>query len=78
VLLWLLGKGVMMPAVIYSDSKLIVNQFNGRYATNVPRLMVLRDDCRAIAEKLHKKVIVTLAGGGKEQPRAVMMRKLGH
>jgi len=78
VLMELIARNVIMPVVIFSDSKLIVNQFNGRYATNVPRLVTLRDDCRALADRLQKKVIVTLAGGGKEQPRAVMVRKLGH
>lgn len=87
VLLWLNEKEVKMPVVIFSDSKLIVNQFNGRFATNVPALVRLRDECKALAERLPKKVILTLAGMGinhegkivrVEKPRAVMVRKLGH
>ena len=87
VLLWLNEKEVRMPVVIYSDSKLIVNQFNDRFATNVPALVQLRDECRALAERLKHRVILTLAGmrldsQGRlrrvEKPRATMVRKLGH
>jgi ribonuclease HI len=40
------------PVVIYSDSKLIVNQFNGQFATRVERLLPLRDECLQLASHL--------------------------
>jgi len=86
VLSWLVSRNVRFPVIVYSDSKLIVNQFNGRFACNVPMLVGLRDECRALADRL-TNVILKLAGMGVnargqivqvEQPRQVMVRKLGH
>jgi len=71
VLLWLNEKEIKQPVVIYSDSKLIVNQFNERWACNVDQLVKLRAECKELAARL-KWVAVTW------KARDTMVRKLGH
>ena len=70
-LLWLTANGIRQPVVIYSDSRLIVNQFNERWACNFEHLIALRDECLALAARL-KWLVVTW------RSRDVMVRKLGH
>ena len=59
------------PVVIYSDSRLVVNQYNGRFAVNLPRHQAIKRECRELAAGL-KFVAV------QWRPREVMVRKLGH
>ena len=68
---WLTEQNVLQPTVIYSDSRLIVNQFNGRWACNFEHLVKLRGECKELAAKL-KWLVVTW------RRRDVMVRKLGH
>lgn len=70
-LLWLNERNVRQPIVIYSDSRLIVNQFNGCWACNFEHLLRLRDECWELASRL-KWLAVTW------RSRDVMVRKLGH
>lgn len=65
------GNYAHLPIVIYSDSRLIVNCFNGVWRTKIARHHRWRDECRALAENC-KFVVVQWV------PRRVMVEKLGH
>lgn len=60
-----------MPIVIYSDSQLVVKQFNGEWRAKIARHHVLRSECRRLAEQI-KFVIVQWV------PREVNVAMLGH
>jgi len=60
-----------LPILVYSDSRLIVNQFNGKNAANDPTMRRLRDECRALAGQLRFVVV-------KWTPRTEIVKKLGH
>lgn len=57
--------------VIYSDSQLVVSQFNGVWRAKIARHHRWRDECRALAQRI-KFVAV------EWRPRTVMVQKLGH
>lgn len=60
-----------MPIIIYSDSQLVVKQFNDEWRTKIARHHHLRAQCRQLAEQL-KFVVVQWV------PREVNVVKLGH
>lgn len=60
-----------MPVIIYSDSRVIVNQFNGVFKVKLERHHRLRSACRALAERC-KFVVVQWV------PREVLVAKVGH
>lgn len=60
-----------MPIIIYSDSQLVVKQFNDEWRTKIARHHHLRSECRQYAEQL-KFVAVQWV------PREVNVVKLGH
>lgn len=60
-----------LPIVMYSDSMLVVKQFNGEWRSKVARHHRLRTECLALAKQL-KFVAVQWV------PRAVNVDKLGH
>lgn len=60
-----------MPLIIYSDSRLVVNQYNGEWKAKLARHHRLRDECRLIAEGLKFVVLQWV-------PRTVNVEKLGH
>ncbi len=60
-----------MPIVIYSDSMLVVKQFNGEWRAKIERHHRWRQTCLEIAKKL-KFVVVQWV------PRTVNVEKLGH
>lgn len=61
-----------MPAVIHSDSKLAVNQFNGIYALREARLRGFLEECRELAAAMQNRLIVL------HVPRAQIVKRLGH
>lgn len=61
----------LRPVVIYSDSLLVVNQYNGRYAVRAARLLRLRVECRLLASRLP---FVAL----QWRPREELVARLGH
>lgn len=58
--------------VIYSDSRLVVMQYAGAWRTKVARHARLRNECRALVERLACEVRVVWV------PRAVSVAQLGH
>jgi len=70
-LLWLVERNVRQPVVIYSDSRLIVNQFNEKWACQVERHQKLRAECKELASKLKWLGVMW-------RSRDIMVRKLGH
>ncbi len=56
---------------IYSDSQLIVNQFNGRWRCQNPRLIRFAHQCWDIAPHFPQCVV-------SWQPRKEMLKRLGH
>lgn len=56
---------------IYSDSQLVVNQFNGKWRCRIARLLTLARQCWDLAEKL-PTCTLTWA------PRREMIKRLGH
>lgn len=60
-----------MPVVIYSDSMLVVKQFNGQWRTKIERHARFRIQCLELAKRL-KFVAVQWV------PREVNVEKLGH
>jgi ribonuclease HI len=59
------------PIVIYSDSQLVVKQFNGEYRTKIERHHRFRTECKLLTEKLKFVVLQWV-------PRSVNVEKLGH
>lgn len=59
------------PLIIYSDSKLVVNQFNGEWRAKIARHHRLRTECRELADRLKFVVLQWV-------PRQVNVEKLGH
>jgi ribonuclease HI len=59
------------PIIIYSDSQLVVKQFNGEYRAKIERHHRFRTECKLLEEKL-KFVVVQWV------PREVNVEKLGH
>lgn len=64
-------KQITMPIVIYSDSLLVVNQFNGKWRAKIARHHRMRTLCHELAKGL-KFVAVQWV------PRTVNVDKLGH
>ena len=60
-----------MPIIIYSDSMLVVNQFNGKWRAKIARHHRLRTECTLLAEGLKFVVLQWV-------PREVNVEKLGH
>lgn len=60
-----------MPIVIYSDSQLVVRQYDGRYRAKIARHHRWRDECRRLASGLTFVIFQWV-------PRAVNVEKLGH
>ena len=56
---------------IYSDSKLIVKQFSGKWNSNLLRLRRLRFDCQELAAPFPECIV-------KWRPRSEMVKRLGH
>lgn len=59
------------PIIIYSDSRLVVNQYNGKWQLKLMRHTDLHDQCKQLAGSFP---FVAL----KWVPRAVSVEKLGH
>ncbi len=59
------------PILIWSDSKLVVNQFNNRWRTKIARHAKLHHECKRLVTQLR---FVTL----RWTPRETMVTKLGH
>lgn len=59
------------PIVIYSDSRLVVNQFNGKSAAYEPRMIAFRDECQALVEQLKWVAVMW-------RSREKIVEKLGH
>lgn len=68
---WVVSFGQRQPAMIYSDSQLIVNQFNGVNAVNYERLRQHRSACRDLVRRCRWVAV-------QWRPRSVMVEKLGH
>lgn len=62
---------INQPIVIYSDSRLVVNQFNGKWKAALTRHILLKSECQTIAAGLKFVVL-------KWTPRETMVEKLGH
>lgn len=60
-----------LPIIIYSDSQMVVKQFNDEWRAKIARHHTLRAQCRILAEQL-KFVVVQWV------PREVNVLKLGH
>lgn len=60
-----------MPIIIYSDSMLVVKQFNGEWRAKVERHHRFRTECKLLEEKLKFVVLQWV-------PREVNVDKLGH
>lgn len=60
-----------MPVIIYSDSMLVVKQFNGEWRTKFERHLRMRAECQRLAQNL-KFIVVQWV------PREVNVEKLGH
>ena len=59
------------PVLIHMDSRLVVNQFNGRWATRVAHLHRLRTQCRELAVGLKWVAVVW-------RPRLELVKRVGH
>lgn len=70
-LTWLYQHCPKEPAVIYSDSKLIVGQFTGRFAVVDQRMKKLAERCRKLSAAL--KFVVM-----QWRPREELLEKVGH
>lgn len=60
-----------MPIIIYSDSQLVVNQFNDVWRSKITRLHRLRTECKLLAEDFRFVIVQWV-------PRQVNVDKLGH
>lgn len=55
---WLIAKGEQGEVELRTDSQLVVRQISGAYACNKDHLRVLRDECRALLQRLpHTRLI---------------------
>ena len=60
-----------MPVLIHMDSLLVVNQFNGRWATRVAHLHRLRTQCRELAAEIKWVAVLW-------RPRVELVKRVGH
>lgn len=62
----------LLPVLVHSDSRLVVDQFNGMVLAKVPEMIAFRAECREIAAELKQRPIVRWCS------RVTMVAKLGH